>query len=236
MNKDRKGIIYVHINKINGKKYIGQTVQKLQDRWGRGSEYSTCTHFYNAIMKYGWDNFEHKILECGLDYDKLDEREAYWIQYYDSINNGYNIKLGGSNQKLTEEHKNKIQESNTKTLGRAVICLNTKKIYNSVNAAKKDTGAEHINQCCSGELKTAGVDENGNALVWRYLDNYDPNEKIIIKKQKRKATKVLCIETNIIYQNAKDAERKTGIDSTSIGRVCNGKRKSAGKYTWKWIE
>ena len=41
MNKNRKGIIYVHINKLNGKAYVGQTIQTLQDRWGRGSLYST---------------------------------------------------------------------------------------------------------------------------------------------------------------------------------------------------
>lgn len=236
MNKNRKGIIYVHINKINGKAYVGQTVQTLQDRWGKGSTYSTCTHFYRAIEKYGWDNFEHKVLECGLDLDKLDEREAYWIEYYDTINNGYNIRLGGSNQALTEEHKKKIQDSNAKTCGVKVICLNTGEIYESINAAKRITGAEHIGDCCAGRIKSAGKDEDGNALIWRYLKNYNSEEEIIIQKQKRKATKVLCLETNIIYNTAKEAERLTGVDSTSIGRVCNNKRKTAGGFTWKWIE
>jgi group I intron endonuclease len=234
MNKNRKGIIYAHINKINGKAYIGQTIQTLQKRWGKGSEYSTCTHFYNAIQKYGWDNFEHKILECGLNESDLNERERYWIQYYNSIENGYNLREGGNNHHLTQSHKEKIQIANAKTQGHAVICLNTKKIYESINSAKRDTGAEHIEKCCTGELQSAGKDSEGNALVWKYLKDYTGEEEFLIKKQKRSKTKVLCIETNIIYDSAKEAERQTGISSTSIGRVCNGKRKTAGNFTWKW--
>lgn len=235
MNKNRKGIIYVHINKINGKAYVGQTIQTLQDRWGQGSLYSTCTHFYNAIQKYGWDNFEHKVLECGLNEDELNDKEKYWIEKYNSIQNGYNLREGGNNQHLTEEHKEKIRLSNIKTKGRQVICLNTGIIYDSVTAAKKATGAEHICDCCSGKIKSSGKDSDGNALLWKYVEDYTGEEEISIIKQKRAKSKVLCIETNIEYASAKDAERATGVDSTSIGRVCNGKRKSAGGYHWEWI-
>jgi group I intron endonuclease len=235
MNRNRKGIIYVHINKINGKAYVGQTIQTLQHRWGGGSLYSTCTCFYRAIQKYGWDNFEHKILECGLNDDELNERERYWIEKYNSIQNGYNIREGGNNQHLTEEHKEKIRLSNIKTLGRSVVCLNTGVIYDSETSSKKATGAEHIGDCCSGKIKTAGKDKNGNALLWKYIEDYTGKEEIVIKKQKRAKSKVLCIETNIEYDSAKEAERCTGIDSSSIGRVCNGKRQSAGGYHWQWI-
>ena len=241
MNKNRKGIIYVHINKINGKAYVGQTTQTLSNRWGNGSLYSTCTHFYHAIQKYGWDNFEHKVLECGLDLDELNQREAYWIEYYDSIENGYNLRPGGDNHQLTEEHKNKIRTANAKLSGHPVICINTGKIYDSVNAAKRDTGAEHIENCCMGQLQSAGRDEQGNALVWRYLKDYNADEKIIIKKQIRKKTPVLCVTTGERYESAKQASEVTGIDNGSINRCCNGKRKSAGKLNgvplvWKFIE
>ena len=63
-------IIYRHINKVNGKSYIGQTCQKLSARWKSGAGY-TKEHqpaFYHAIQKYGWDSFTHemKILENSL--------------------------------------------------------------------------------------------------------------------------------------------------------------------------
>ena len=55
--------IYVHINKINGKIYIGQTGQEnVKDRWDSGWGYKQCVAFNNAINKYGWNNFQHIVL------------------------------------------------------------------------------------------------------------------------------------------------------------------------------
>lgn len=54
---DVKYTVYLHVNKINGKKYFGQTCQKVSDRWGNGSTYSNSKHLYRAIMKYGWKKF-----------------------------------------------------------------------------------------------------------------------------------------------------------------------------------
>lgn len=91
-------IIYKHTNLINGKVYIGETIQDVKDRWKNGKAYKSCTHFNNAIEKYGWDNFSHEILEKGFGLDKdIGEREQYWINYYDACNpdKGYNITSGG---------------------------------------------------------------------------------------------------------------------------------------------
>ena len=65
-------IIYAHINKINNKVYVGQTCQNPEKRWDYGSGYKKHNlHFYNAIKKYGWDNFEHEIL-----FENLTQKEA----------------------------------------------------------------------------------------------------------------------------------------------------------------
>lgn len=94
--------IYLHRNKINNKVYIGQTIQTdLKDRWKNGAGYKTCTYFYNAIQKYGWENFEHLILEQNENWtqEELDNKEKEYILLFNSNNPqfGYNICEGGSN-------------------------------------------------------------------------------------------------------------------------------------------
>ena len=93
--------IYLHRNKINNKVYIGQTIQPLEDRWKNGFGYKTCYYFYNAIQKYGWDNFEHIILEQSENWtqEELNNKEKEYIKLFNSTNPdyGYNICEGGSN-------------------------------------------------------------------------------------------------------------------------------------------
>ena len=91
-------VIYLHKNKINNKIYIGQTCQKPEKRWDYGCGYKRHNlHFYNAIKKYGWNNFEHIILEDCLSLEQANEREQYWIKYYNSNQEekGYNLTAGG---------------------------------------------------------------------------------------------------------------------------------------------
>lgn len=90
--------IYMHINKINNKVYVGQTRQDPKKRWGKdGQNYQGSPHFYSAIQKYGWDNFEHQILLTDLTQEEADEKEKYYISLFHSTdpNYGYNISAGG---------------------------------------------------------------------------------------------------------------------------------------------
>lgn len=88
--------IYIHKNKINGKIYVGQTCQDPERRWRKGEGYKDSPRFYNAIRKYGWDNFEHIILEKNLTFEKANENERKWISTYKSNEEefGYNITPG----------------------------------------------------------------------------------------------------------------------------------------------
>lgn len=94
------GHIYKVTNLINGKIYIGQTIQTVQNRWYRHCGKSCIspeemnTHFKRAILKYGKENFKVEIVE-DCDSTLLDEREKYYISYFDSYNKGYNSTLGG---------------------------------------------------------------------------------------------------------------------------------------------
>ena len=111
---DKPYLIYMHINKINGKVYIGQTSTKAQKRWGsKGINYSGKTIFAKAIKKYGWDSFEHKILLTDLTKEQANSMEKELIDFYKSTDRlfGYNQKEGGSNGKWIESEKDKIRGS-----------------------------------------------------------------------------------------------------------------------------
>lgn len=58
--------VYMHINRANGKRYVGITAQNPINRWQNGLGYRRNKHFWDAILKYGWDNFDHLILYSGL--------------------------------------------------------------------------------------------------------------------------------------------------------------------------
>ena len=104
--------VYKHVSP-SGKQYIGITKQDVEKRWSNGEGYKHCSYFYNAIQKYGWDNFEHIILYTNLSREKACEIEKSLIEELDLLNpeKGYNLKTGGRYGILTEESKKKISES-----------------------------------------------------------------------------------------------------------------------------
>ena len=105
--------VYKHVCS-NGKVYIGITGNNPIKRWREGYGYRANTHFYNAILKYGWDNIKHEILYSDLTKEEACEKEIELIALYKSNNPdyGYNHTIGGENPKLSEETKEKIRQAN----------------------------------------------------------------------------------------------------------------------------
>ena len=86
--------IYKITNQINNKSYIGQSIH-IEQRWEEHLyKSSQCSLLKYALHKYGVNNFTFEVIEECKQED-LNEREQYWIQYYDSFNNGYNLTMGG---------------------------------------------------------------------------------------------------------------------------------------------
>lgn len=89
--------VYAHVNKQNGKMYIGIT-NNVKRRWiGKGSEYDKCTEFYNAIKEYGWENFDHIILIDKISKQMASIFECELIKKYKLVENGYNLSKGSWN-------------------------------------------------------------------------------------------------------------------------------------------
>ena len=108
--------VYAHINKINGKIYIGQTIHgdNPVKRWGyNGAHYKAQPYFYNAIQKWGWDSFDHEVIANHLTAKEADEFEKLLIKKLNTTdsNFGYNLTSGGKSYEMTEETKKKISES-----------------------------------------------------------------------------------------------------------------------------
>lgn len=142
------GIIYKITCKVTNKVYIGQTIRPLADRVARHFEDAEkCDHpgihFQRAIRKYGRDAFIAEKIDEAHTRQELDEKEKYWISYYNSTVNGYNSTPGGEGGntylKKTEaemaEIKEKISKSNT---GR------NNGMSTPIKAKSVKTGEEHI--------------------------------------------------------------------------------------------
>ena len=100
--------VYVHINKINGKMYVGQTCN-IKERWRcHGKNYFACVKFFNALKKYGWDNFIHEVIKDGLCKEEANILEKELIATFDTIKTGYNLKEGGARGKLSPESLKKM--------------------------------------------------------------------------------------------------------------------------------
>ena len=107
------GKIYIITNDINNKVYIGQTVGSLKKRFinhcSRNNGKSRNMFIKRAILKYGKEHFNILLIE-EVEEKLLDEREIYWIKFYDSFHNGYNMTEGGNSNRnlLTTPIENTI--------------------------------------------------------------------------------------------------------------------------------
>jgi len=114
--KDNYGIIYCATNVINNKRYIGQTIRNLNRRKkehisqaDNGSNYA----FHLAINKYGADKFEWSTIDVADSQEELDEKESYWIDYYDCFKTGgYNMSTGGQFGKKTDNNADDLSVMN----------------------------------------------------------------------------------------------------------------------------
>ena len=178
IGEEVQGIIYIHRNKINGKCYVGQTIQSPHTRWGEnGCNYivkkkdGKFAHpkFAPAILKHGFDDgFEHIILPTIYKtQDELDAAEIATISKYDSFNNGYNANLGGdggagmTGKNHTEKTKQKISASLTGRKQSKETC-NKKSVSNK--GKPKPQSAEHTQKIREARKGYIATKETNNKI------------------------------------------------------------------------
>lgn len=105
-------IIYKIVNKLNGKIYIGQTIQPLLKRWNEHCVKSNgCRFLKNAIQLYGKENFTIEQIDTAETMEELNQKEIYWIDLYNSTNKliGYNLDKGGKRNFPTKSEIEKVR-------------------------------------------------------------------------------------------------------------------------------
>ncbi len=170
-------IIYKITNLINNKVYIGQTINSLSQRFNRHKNDALNnildTHFARAIRYYGIDNFKAEVIDTATTQEELTQKEQYWIQYYDSVNTGYNetdaiSKCGGNTykSKTPEEIKqigNKIRQSKLGGKNPRATGVKCKNIYTNeeyhfdsqseMQAFFNETNHQFISRRCLKQVK-----------------------------------------------------------------------------------
>ena len=213
----------MHINKINNKKYIGITKQQPSTRWGTGGRnYRESPHFFSAIQKYGWSNFEHIIIATNLSKQEACDKEIELIAKYKTQdkNFGYNIMNGGTAPSLPKEIRDKISHSmirNKNGLGK--ICSEEKKKKISEAQKGRPLTEEHKQALRKPKSIT-------------YPCSEEKRQKIIAAKKDKKA--IVCIETKQEYESIQECARQLNLQATNICKVLKGKIHTSGGFHFKY--
>ena len=181
------------------------------------TKYGSECKFHKALRKYGKDNFTQEIIE-EVDDKLLDEREIYWIRFYDSFKHGYNSTVGGD-----IVPRNDIP----------VICLETGLVYSSCENAYRQTGINkvHIAECARYADKRA----TAGGYHWMSLSEYETKGPIYRTLGNSLNSKsVVCVETGKVYKSILEASKDTGIARATIHKHLVGEQADGFKHKYHW--
>lgn len=232
--------IYVHINKINNKKYVGQT-NNIKARWqSNGYYYHDSPYFYRAIQKYGWDNFQHIILKQNLTQQEANYWEEYYITDFYKSNirqNGYNLKGGGGG----------LGHPNQETLNK--MSQAQRKRYLNMSLEEKEKVKQNCKKMNQIYLKNTSKEDilknsqPGRIAANKYWEEHPEEQRKHMDKMRKigieKTSKaVYCIETGQTYSSSQQAARALGkTDGSHIRKSCRNQGKTKGfGYHWRFLK
>ena len=223
--------VYKHTSP-SGKAYIGITRQNPVRRWRPdGSGYKENVHFWNAIKKYGWDNFTHEILLSGLSKDQACAIEIALIDRYKSMDpeKGYNGSAGGEHPPFTEETRRKMSDA---VKARDIYGERNPNYGNHKLAGENNPnyGRRHspeMREIMSKRRKGKGTGPRSEETRRRMREGHAGGDK---------PKRVMCIETGEIFQSINDAARAVGAHKGRVSGCCRGIKhyNTAGGFHWKF--
>lgn len=217
--------VYCHINKINNKKYIGITNRKPEERWNKGNGYRG-QYFGKFIRKYGWDNFEHKILLDNLTKNEAQLAEIKFIKKYktNDENFGYNKTIGGDydfTDRTIKINQYDLNGTYLKTWNSIIDIVNYYHIDSST-----------ISKCIS---------RNSQAINFMFRKYNGDTNDISPYIKKRATTKINQYDINGHYiktwESLKELRNNIGCNNNTIIRCCNGQQKSLyNKFIFRYYD
>lgn len=227
-------IVYKHTSPSK-KVYIGITHQKPELRWRDGKGYQYNLHFWKAIQKYGWENFDHEIVAEGLTEEEATALEKELVATYKSAKkqNGYNVAEGG--HVLSEESRRKISRSRIErgfvpwSKGKHLSAETRAKISNALKGKKRTYPLTELESEHRRRSKIGALNPN-------YGKPMEITKKQMLIDLNSKAVVQITGNKEIVHKSATEAGRTLGIFPGNITRVCKRQRKTAGGYQWKYAE
>lgn len=236
--------VYIHINKINYKKYVGITKTSLTKRWGKdGAQYLVKhkngsykqPHFAHAIKKYGWANFKHDIFASNLSKKEACELEIFLIGILRTCDSkyGYNIQHGGQlgNAGVTFSEESRAKMSAAKK-GKKLTDEHKKHISEGGKGHKPgvltEDSRERLRQANLGKV----MSEETKDKISKSLIGITRSEETRKKISDNHANKhpVYCPQLNEYFDTISDVSEKYCIPVGNIIKCLTGERKSAGKH------
>lgn len=252
--------IYKITNLLNGKIYIGQSV----DIWKRISEHKwralnkgdnsyNCA-IHRAFRKYGIENFKFEIIE-ETDEKSLDEKEIFYIKFFNSLcPNGYNIKKGGQRKEsyiykdITDKPKYFCKQCGKQvTNSKSGLCVSC---FNKSRAIKNRPSKEELKDMIMSLPFTeiARIYKVSDNTIRKWCKLYDlpyKSKELFPKKEEKEAIDlrkpIAKIDPNTeevieVFQSCSEAARSLGLKSNShIVEACKGKIKKAYGYKWRYV-
>lgn len=227
-------LIYLVTNNVNGKRYIGQTIRPLLERWKDHCRAKDNNYFHNAIRKYGKENFTLEIIDVANSANELDEKEIFWINKMNTLfPYGYNLKQGGN---VSMRGRKGIDNPKIKLIYQFRLDGSMVNGYYGVSDAERKTkiSGSSIYRNLKDGTPLAGD------CVWIYADDFNCDPQIVARRVDRYVGKnwrsVICVETGERFRSMTDAARKYNTYPNSISACCAGRLKTTGGYHWKYYD